>query len=265
MDQETEKIKTPEYVTLHFQLAGLGSRASALILDGLILAAGNALFGFLLYLIFRSQNALFGGDPFLLLGIAIVGVLVINWGYFFVCEYFFAGKTIGKKSMGIRVIQDNGHSLTLLSSFIRNLLRIIDILPTAYFLGIVMIFFHPRHKRLGDVTAGTLVVHERKAKQEKGTTKLKREIQSRGLAKNQLPLEDWTLRSLQGKDWKLIQTYSHRFLHLPPVERKQRTQQVASILLPKISFNMEGKTEQELENLLLILYLILEDEWAYKE
>lgn len=166
--------------------------------------------------------------------------------------------------MGIRAIQENGHSLTLLSAFIRNLLRIIDMLPTAYFLGMVMVFFHPKHKRLGDVTAGTIVVHERKAKRDRTVTKIEKEIQSRGLSKDQLHLQEWTLRSMETKDWKLVKTYIQRLLQLPPFERKQRTKQVASILLPKIGLNVEDKNEQELENLLLVLYLILREEWEYE-
>ncbi|HEX6922443.1 MAG TPA: RDD family protein [Bacillales bacterium] len=264
MNQETEQIKTPEFVTLNFQLAGLGSRGAALILDMLILLIGNGLLGLLLYFISKNRLWFFFVDPALLLGLMIIALFVIYWGYFFVCEFFFAGKTVGKRLIGIRVIQDNGHSLTLLSAFIRNLLRIIDMLPTAYFLGMIMVFFHPKHKRLGDVTAGTLVVHERKAKRSKTVKKIEKEIQSRGISKDQLSIDKGSLRTLGTKDWKLIKTYSTRLLQLPQLERKQRTKQVASILLPKVGLDTVDKNEQELENLLLVLYLILKDEWEFE-
>ncbi|MFK4996937.1 RDD family protein [Bacillus sp. N9] len=65
---------------------------------------------------------------------------MINWGYFIVFEFVSGGRTIGKRVIGIRVIQDNGHSITFLSSLIRNLLRVIDSLPTSYLLGMIMIF-----------------------------------------------------------------------------------------------------------------------------
>lgn len=264
MHQETEQIKTPEYVSLNFQLAGLGSRAAALILDSLILVIGNGLFGLSIYFIFKSNVHFLLINPGLILGLAIICLFVIYWGYFLVCEFFFAGKTIGKKLLGIRVIQDNGHSLTLLSAFIRNFLRIIDMLPTAYFLGMIMVFFHPKHKRLGDVTAGTIVVHERKAKRNRNDSTIEKEIEARNLSREQLPLEEWALHSFETRDWKLIKTFSHRLLQLPPFERKQRTKQVASILLTKIGIEPSDKSEKELEDLLLVLYLILKDEWEFE-
>lgn len=260
MNRELEEIKTPEFVSLQFKTAGLGSRATALILDALILAAADVLLLLLLFLIVRSDVT----DAGLPLAIMIIALFLLNWGYFFVCEYFFAGKTIGKRRMGIRVIQDNGHSVTLLSSFIRNLLRIIDMLPAAYFLGMLLIFLNSRHKRLGDITAGTLVVHERKAKRKNKATNLEKEIARRGLSKESLDIQEWDLRSLGTKDWKLIKTYSQRLLQLPPAEQNQRTEQVAAILLPKIGLRMEGKNHQELENLLLLLYLNLQDEFEYE-
>ncbi len=110
----------------------------------------------------------------LTIGIIIIILFIINWGYFFAFEYFSGGRTLGKKVIGIRVIQDNGHSVTLLSSLIRNLLRIIDSLPASYFLGMMMMFFHSKHKRLGDFVAGTIVVHERKTKSNKKLTALEK-------------------------------------------------------------------------------------------
>lgn len=235
-----------------------------MIMDALILAITDTLLLLLLFFVVLSNvNPLItdSGVPF---AIMIIVLFVVNWGYFFVCEYFFAGKTIGKRLMGIRVIQENGHSVTLLSSFIRNLLRIVDMLPAAYFLGMIMMFFHSKHKRLGDIVAGTIVVHERKGKRGNKTTPLEKEIQLRELSKDSLNIEEWAIRSLGTKDWKLIKTYSHRLLQLPSMERNQRTKQVAEILLPKIGLETNGKGHQELENILLLLYINLKDEFEYE-
>lgn len=266
MNQDHVGIKTPEYVSLQFQLAGLGSRTAAFFIDQFILIIVNILI--LLGLMF-----IFTGSPSMLFfvevesvtfAITILVLFLINWGYFFAFEYFSGGRTIGKNIIGIRVIQENGHSITILSSFIRNFLRIIDALPANYFLGILMIFFHSKHKRIGDLVAGTIVVHEKKAKKKKKLTAVEKEIEKRGLSKDDLTLDEWALKPLGTKDWNLINTYSNRFLQLPNDERYQLTKQVADILLLKIGLDMKGKNDHELENILLVLYLILKDEWEFE-
>ncbi|MEK3889363.1 RDD family protein [Bacillus sp. FSL K6-3431] len=266
MNQERVGIKTPEFVSLQFQLAGLGSRTAAFIIDQLILTVTNILVLCLLFVFLIGSPDLFSFMEVdsVILSVVIVCLFIINWGYFVVLEYFSGGRTIGKRMVGIRAIQENGHSLTLLSSFIRNLLRIVDSLPTGYFLGIVMIFFHSKHKRIGDLVAGTIVVHERKAKRTKKLSPLEKEMEKKGLTKNDLIIEDWALKSVSQKDWDLIKTYSNRLIQLPLNERYQLTQQMADILFKKLGLDMTGKANLDLENTLLVLYLILREEWEYE-
>jgi len=266
MDQERVGIKTPEYVSLQFQLAGLGSRTAAFIIDQLILMTANILlFIAALFLLTGGLDpgGLLGVDS-VIMGVAIIGIFVINYGYFIVLEYFSGGRTIGKRVIGIRAIQDNGHSLTLLSSFIRNFLRLIDSLPTGYFLGILMIFFHSKHKRIGDLVAGTIVIHERKARKTVKLSPLEKEITKRGLTKDDVTIDEWALKSISQKDWNLIKTYSNRFIQLPQNERDKLTTQMADILFPKLGLDSAGKGNHVLEDTLLILYLILKEEWAYE-
>ncbi|MBS4194229.1 RDD family protein [Lederbergia citri] len=265
MNDDRINIKTPEYVSLQFQIAGLGSRTAAYIIDQLILMAFNIAIVIIFLIISIGQpDLLFFLDLHsYLIAIIIIGIFFINWGYFFAFEYFSGGTTPGKRMMGIRVIQENGHSITLLSSFIRNLLRIIDSLPAGYFLGIMMIFFHSKHKRIGDLVAGSIVVHERKTNRKNKLSPIEKEIQARGLSKNDLVIDEWALKSINMKDWKLIQTYSNRFLQLPKSEKENLTKQIAGILLPKLGLEMEENI-QEVEDKLLIIYLILKDDWEFE-
>jgi uncharacterized RDD family membrane protein YckC len=266
MNQDHMDIKTPEFVSLQFQLAGLGSRAAAFILDQLILMAVNILILIVFYFVTKGMTSL----PFLVemnslpLAIMIIAMFIINGGYFFAFEYFSGGRTIGKKALGIRVIQENGHSITLLSSFIRNLLRLIDSLPMSYFVGFIMVFFHSKHKRIGDIVAGTIVVHERKPKRKNKPSALEKEIKKRGLSKNDLTLDEWALKSFGLKDWKLVSTYAFRFKQLSLSEKNQLTRQIADILLPKLGIEAKRLNDNELENTLLVLYLILRDEWEFE-
>lgn len=266
MNQDRIGIKTPEYVSLNFQLAGLGSRTAAYIIDQAILIVVNILIVIVLILLLSGQSdiVLWAELNSVTAAITIILLFILNWGYFFAFEYFSGGRTIGKKVLGLRVIQENGHSITLLSSFIRNFLRIIDSLPANYFLGMMMIFFHSKHKRIGDLVAGTIVVHERKAKKKKKLSPIEKEIEKRGLAKNDLFIEEQVLKTFGAKEWNLVKTYCSRFSHLPEEESIRLTRQVAEIVLPKARLDATGKSFQDLENILLVLYLHLRDEWEYE-
>ena len=71
------------------------------------------------------------------------------------------GQTPGKRLARLRVIRLDGRPVTLSESLIRNLVRLVDFLPAFYGVGVVTMFIHPQSRRLGDLAAGTLVVHER--------------------------------------------------------------------------------------------------------
>ncbi|WP_217586320.1 RDD family protein [Lentibacillus saliphilus] len=260
MQEERVDIKTPEFVSLQFDLAGLGSRAAALIIDQLILYIVTLL------LLIPSLFVI-GADVFIdsLWPVAILFIVlfVINYGYFFIAEYFYAGRTVGKRLMGIRVIQENGHSITLLSSFIRNLIRLIDALPTGYFIGIMMIFLHPQHKRLGDLAAGTIVVHERHGKKGR-LSPTEKEIKSRGLTKDSPLLEGVDLNAFGEKEWKLIKAYALRFPQLTSSKRFEMTRKLATAFSPKFAGRLEVQATRQVEDILFVLYLKLREEWEYE-
>lgn len=83
--------------------------------------------------------------------------LVLALGYHTILEWQF-GKTIGKSLVNIRVSSDDGTSLSLGTSLLRNVLRLVDWLPGLYLVGIVGIALSGRQQRLGDRLAGTTVV-----------------------------------------------------------------------------------------------------------
>jgi hypothetical protein len=95
----------------------------------------------------------------------VVAVIVLipfllQWGYFTLFEGLSHGQTPGKRVAKIRVIQQSGRAITIFESLSRNLVRVIDFLPTFYVVGTISIFVTKRNQRLGDLVAGTLVVHE---------------------------------------------------------------------------------------------------------
>ncbi len=98
--------------------------------------------------------------------VAILGLIsfILLWGYYIFFEILWNGQSPGKRWVGLRVIRIDGTPITLSESIIRNLVRIIDFLPTAYGVGVVTMFINTNSRRVGDLAAGTIVVHDREAK-----------------------------------------------------------------------------------------------------
>ena len=152
------QISTPESVQFQFELAGLGSRGLAFILDGIIRVGLLGAILLILYLI-GLLGQVFSGPS--LIGVGLVIFLFwLQWFYFVLFEAFSHGQTPGKKALKIRVIKEGGYPIGFLDSVIRNLLRIVDFLPALYLLGITLLFFTRRCQRLGDMAAGTLVIRD---------------------------------------------------------------------------------------------------------
>ncbi|MDQ1446480.1 MAG: hypothetical protein QOI20_2944 [Acidimicrobiaceae bacterium] len=147
-------VATPEGVTLEFTLAGVGSRFFAGLLDALI--QGVLVIGMWL-LTWAGTNAVGAWA----IAVGVVGSFVVVFGYDIAFETLASGRTLGKRWTGLRVVKVGGAPVTFTTSAVRNLLRLVDILPTAYLVGIAAILATPHNQRLGDLAAGTIVVRER--------------------------------------------------------------------------------------------------------
>lgn len=92
-------------------------------------------------------------------GLILIGLFSVEWLYPIAFELSRWGATPGKRALGLRVVMDTGLPVTPAASFTRNMLRVADFLPLAYGIGIVSMLLNRECKRLGDMAAGTLVVH----------------------------------------------------------------------------------------------------------
>lgn len=154
-------ITTPENVPLEYPLAGLGSRFLAMAVDTAIqlvvllaLLAGGLLLGYSLGLTVEQIDATVWA------AVGMTLLLVLN-GYFLVFEAWWHGQTPGKRLVGLRVLREGGHPLDFRGSLVRNVVRLLDFMPGLYGVGVLMVFFHPEYRRVGDLAAGTFVVRER--------------------------------------------------------------------------------------------------------
>jgi uncharacterized membrane protein SpoIIM required for sporulation/uncharacterized RDD family membrane protein YckC len=154
----TVDVETPEHVAIGYDLADLGSRFTALLIDGLLIMVGN-----LGILVLVGIVSLLGGSVGTLgMAVAVGLIFVLTWGYFVFFEGLRDGQTPGKRRMGIRVVADGGYPVTIRAAAIRNLLRVIDVQPIpSWLLGGFVMMLHPQTKRLGDLAAGTVVVRDR--------------------------------------------------------------------------------------------------------
>ena len=141
--------ETPEGILLELRPAGLGARACAFALDWMIRIA--VIYAAMLVLVFM------GG-----LGIAFLLILffALEWFYPVAFELTPSGATPGKRVVGLKVVMDNGLPITPSASLTRNLLRAADFLPFGYGFAIASMLIRTDCKRLGDIAAATLVVHE---------------------------------------------------------------------------------------------------------
>ena len=85
---------------------------------------------------------------------------LLEWFYPVVFELGRSGATPGKSIVGIKVVMDNGLPVTPAASFTRNLLRVADFLPFLFGAAIVSMLLRQDSKRLGDLAAATVVVHQ---------------------------------------------------------------------------------------------------------
>jgi uncharacterized RDD family membrane protein YckC len=153
-------IETPEQTALEFAVAGIGSRFLAILIDFLI-QCGVAVAAILLFAVLGISLGTFSSTAGLWVGaFFIMFYFLLYFGYYAFFEIIWNGQTPGKRRLGIRVIKDDGRSLTPAESIGRNLMRIVDWLPFFYGLGIICAFFSKGNKRLGDLVVGSLVVRE---------------------------------------------------------------------------------------------------------
>lgn len=229
MDREASMI-TSEHVRLQLPTAGAGSRAAALLIDVLLLAAAIAVLLLIVALPLTISGLSIVEVEDYVIGFVIVVFFLLIGGYFVGMEYNWGGQTLGKKWMGIRVIQENGQPLSFLGALIRNCMRLIDFLPSFFVLGFLWSFFHSKDKRLGDLAAGTLVVREPQHERHLERKRL-RKWQLRHMSQgSQQPLPVEACEQITHEEWVLLSEFVERMPTLEQMRAQQMAGRIAEIL-----------------------------------
>ena len=185
-------VVTPENIEIEYELAGIGSRFLANLLDsflqlaiylGLWIVVG--IVGLLLALsasAFSTSVAAFFGE--VEVAFALIAAFAILWGYFIWFETRWNGQTPGKRQIGLRVIRDGGYPINIFAAIIRNLIRVMDGMPIVavaligiglaehssgiaalgglcILIPVLCLLLSGRYQRIGDFVAGTMVVKQR--------------------------------------------------------------------------------------------------------
>ena len=143
------EVVTPEGVALHLPAAGPVPRAVAWAIDLAIRSGLMLLVGMTLGLLGAAGQGLY-----------LVMLFLVFWAYPIMFEALWNGCTPGKKAMSLRVVAADGAPVGWLAAITRNLLRTVDMLPFGYAAGLVSSLVDAHARRLGDLVAGTLVVHD---------------------------------------------------------------------------------------------------------
>lgn len=142
-------------------IAGVGSRFLALLLDTLIQIGITLLALGVMVLLSATGILARTSEPplWFIAGFITLGFLLF-YGYYPIFEIAWSGQTPGKRIVGIRVVKDSGRPLTAGETIGRNLMRIVDQLPAFYVVGITVAMLNAKHKRLGDLLVGSVLVRE---------------------------------------------------------------------------------------------------------
>lgn len=156
--EERYSVATPENISFSYDVAGIGSRFLAALID---LAVYLLLTITLAILYTQTQRFITDSIVQSYLDALYVGVtFVLYWAYYIFFELIWAGQSPGKRLIRIRVVRLDGTPAAPSQIIIRNIGRLVDMFPGFYAVGFIVMFSNERSRRLGDFAAGTLVVRE---------------------------------------------------------------------------------------------------------
>lgn len=239
-------IETPEQVHLEFMLADIGSRFMAVFADSVI--------QILAYLSLYILDEVTTGGKMIsrLAGYQLwvqAAIIFLNfcifWAYYAAFEALWNGQTPGKRWAGIRVIKETGRPINAFEALARNFMRIVDLLPffPPYAVGIITMFVNSKNRRLGDLVAGTLVVHDKKA--QESDLFFNTQEKSGDLAVYQAG-------RLGVQEVELIETFLARRLDIPLDVRRQSALRIADMICAKLGIDPASRPA-DLENFLELI------------
>jgi uncharacterized RDD family membrane protein YckC len=226
------RVDTPEAVSISYTIAGIGSRFLAALLDAVIEVS--------LLIVILLGAAGIGSLPGFASTIAtvllITLIFLLLWGYYLLFEAFWGGQTPGKRAVRIRVIKTSGYPIGFLDSATRNVVRIVDFLPSFYAVGVITMFVSHESRRLGDLAAGTVVVKVPKQAGSAAAFPQPAALSQAAAPRAAFDPDEalWNLRALSATDLSLVENFLERVGKLPLDARQRVGAQIASGVAERI-------------------------------
>jgi uncharacterized RDD family membrane protein YckC len=227
-DARRPELELPEEIDLQVELANVGSRTLAIMVD---LGLG----GLVLFIVYTMTMLLAHdvADDWLtkmssnaLKTVLTLVIFGFQWGYFNLFEWIWNGQTPGKRLLNLRVIKVDGSPVSGVDVLLRNLSRPIDTLGPMGLIGLVMIFVSKKAQRLGDLMARTLVIHETKIDWSI-FDQIESAVSSAGLPQVAAP----AIR-LTSAQWELLHRYLNRREQFEPDVRQRLALTIYQSLKP---------------------------------
>ncbi|MCC2547074.1 RDD family protein [Hymenobacter sp. BT175] len=160
----TIRIQTAQNVSVEYEVASVGDRIIATILDYLVMFGWMVVWVLILGIVLGGNGTRKFDSESSNLTIGVLGVLIIGVPFVFyhlVCEIFFSGQSLGKRARDIKVVRLDGGQPSVGDYLLRWLLRIVDTGIGSGVVAVITILLNGRGQRLGDLAAGTTVVRLR--------------------------------------------------------------------------------------------------------
>ncbi len=149
---ERIQVETSQNVDIQYEIAGIGDRAIAYLIDMLLIFA--IVMG--ISILAGLTADIIGGGGFV--GLLVFLIFLPIFFYDLLCEVFMNGQSFGKRIRNIKVIKVDGSKPSFGSFFLRWIFRPIDITMMSGGVGLVSILFSDKGQRVGDLAAETTVV-----------------------------------------------------------------------------------------------------------
>jgi len=241
-------VDTPENIEFAYDIAGIGSRFLAAIIDTLVIGGTLALLGIVVGIAGARAGIARGVAGSVIAATGALLSFLILWGYYIAVELMWNGQSVGKRAIGLRVVREGGGPITFVGSAIRNLIRIVDFLPAFYGVGVIAMFIDRRARRLGDLAGGTLVVKERRSVTlESLTAPASTPIATLGEDAARAPMLP-NLHLLHDQDYDLIQEFLRRRGELGREPRLRLGAQLASGLQARLGLPQASDAEPFLQH-----------------
>jgi uncharacterized RDD family membrane protein YckC len=223
-------VRTGEGVAFAYELAGLGSRFLAVVVDTAlqIVALVAVVVGIALL-----APALASGTALLHLPAKLLGsigaallfafLFLLFFGYFIIFELCWNGRTPGKRLAGIRVVRDGGYPIDATGAIVRNLVRIVEAMFGYYTVSALSVLLSRQNRRLGDFAAGTIVVRDGRLEASFADAVLRERAPGPGAADE-----------LNAEERALVEAYGTRRAALGPKARAALAGQIARRIRPKL-------------------------------